>query len=341
MLACLITSLLALPQGAAAAPAAAKAQVPADLKKAAAAVTDAKGYAFEIVVENSGGMFGGGRGGGRRGEGGGAGAPPGGAPPGGEAPPAGGAGGGAGAAAPGGPGGRGGFGGPVTFQCKVEKGKPAAITRDDQTLYKLDQQVVFQREGNWELFQMPQFGGGVRGGGAGGGAPGAPAGGPPGGGAPAGGAPPAGGVAGGPPGGGAGGSDFRRMGSIMTVQGLTLPHEVLAAIDTAMSDVKREEKDGKVVFTGPLSADLASKLSGLARQKEFASRFGGNADSLAASGTLTITASKEGVIESMHIDTKISGGQGGDQTRKIDVKLSGIGTTTVDVPKEALAKFSA
>ena len=62
---------------------------------------------------------------------------------------------------------------------KFEKGKPAAITRDDQTVYKLDQQIVFSREGTWELFQMPQFGGapgGARGAGGGAGAP--PAGGP-------------------------------------------------------------------------------------------------------------------------------------------------------------------
>jgi hypothetical protein len=336
MLACLITSLLALPQApAAAAPAAApaaKAQIPDDLKKAAAAVTDAKGYAFEMVVENTGGMFGGGRG--RHGEGGGAagGAPAGGAPPppAGGAPPAGGP-----HAGAGGGGGRGGFGGPQTMTGKFEKGKPAAITRDDQTVYKLDQQIVFSREGTWELFQMPQFGG-ARGAGGGAGAP--PAGGPPAGGAPAGG-PPAGGGA---PGGPGGGGDFRRMGSIMTVMGIMLPHEVLATLDTAVTDVKREEKDGKVVFSGPLSADLANKLSGLARMKEMmAGRGGGGGGEMTASGTLTIVATKEGALESMHIETKTTGGPAGESTRKVDVKLSGVGSTTVDVPKEALSKFSA
>ena len=338
MLACLITTLLALPQGAApGAPAAAKAQIPEDLKKAASAVTDAKGYAFELVVETSGGGGGFGGGGGRRGEGGGAGgAPPAGAPPGGGgAPPAGGAGAGGG--------GRGGFGGPQTFTGKFEKGKPAAITREDQTLYKLNDQIVYSRDGAWELFAMPQGGGpggGRRaegGGGAPGGAPPGGAGAPPAGGAPAGGA--AGGGAGGPPGGR--GGDFRRMGSIMTVQGLTLPHEVLASLDAAMTEVKREEKDGKVVWSGPLTQDLANKLSNVARWKEMAARFGGSAGDLNASGTLSITTTKEGAIESLHVETKISGGMGGDQSRKVDVKLSGVGATTVDVPKEALAKFSA
>jgi hypothetical protein len=332
MLACLIASLLALPQGAAAAAPAAKAQIPDDLKKAAAAVTDAKGYAFEMVVENTGGMFGGGRG--RHGEGGGAagGAPAGGAPP----PPASGAPPAGGAGAGGAPGGRGGFGGPQTMTGKFEKGKPAAITRDDQTVYKLDQQIVYSREGTWELFQMPQFGGGQRG--AGGGAPGGagapPAGGPPAGGAPAGGPP-----AGGPPGGG----DFRRMGSIMTVMGIMLPHEVLATLDTAVTELKREEKDGKVVFSGPLSADLANKLSGVTRMKEMMARGGGagGGGEITASGTLTIVATKEGAVESMHIETKITGGPAGESTRKVDVKLSGVGSTTVDVPKEALSKFSA
>jgi len=343
MLACLITTLLALPQAPpAAAPQAAppaapaaKAQIPEDLKKAATAVTDAKGYAFEMVVENSGGMFGGGRGRG----GGAGGAPAGGAPAGGAgAPPAGGAGAGGG--------GRGGPGGPQTMTGKFEKGKPAAITRDDQTVYKLDQQIVYSRDGTWELFQMPQFGGAPGGarGGAGGGAPAGgagapPAGGPPAGGPPAGGAPAGGGAPGGP-----GGGDFRRMGSIMTVMGITLPHEVLASLDTAVTELKREEKDGKVVFSGPLSAALANKLSGVTRMKEMMAARGGGAGGggeLTASGTLTIVATKEGALESMHIETKTTGGPGGESTRKVDVKLSGVGATTVDVPKEALAKFSA
>jgi len=336
MLACLITTLLALPQAAGApAPAAAKAQIPEDLKKAASAVTDAKGYAFEMVVENSGGG---------RGRGGGAGgAPAGGAPAGGAgAPPAGGAGAGGGQA---GGGGRGGFGGPQTMTGKFEKGKPAAITRDDQTVYKLDQQIVYSRDGTWELFQMPQFGGrgGAPGGAPGGGAPAGGAGAPPAGTPPAGGAPPGGGAPGGPGGGG----DFRRMGSIMTVMGIMLPHEVLATLDTAVTELKREEKDGKVVFSGPLSADLANKLSGVTRMKEMMARGGGagagggGGGEITASGTLTIVATKEGALESMRIETKTTGGPGGESTRKVDVKLSGVGATTVDVPKEALAKFSA
>jgi hypothetical protein len=333
MLACLITTLFALPQAPPAAapqsapPAApaAKAQIPEDLKKAATAVTDAKGYAFEMVVENSGGR-------GRRGDGGGAGgAPAGGAPAGGAgAPPAGGAGAGGG--------GRGGPSGPQTMTGKFEKGKPAAITRDDQTVYKLDQQIVYSRDGAWELFQMPQFG--ARGGGAGGGAPAGGAGAPPAGGPPAGGAPAGGGAPGGP-----GGGDFRRMGAIMTVMGIMMPHEVLATLDTAVTELKREEKDGKVVYSGPLSADLANKLSGLTRMREMmggrGGAPGGGGGDVTASGTLTIVATKEGALESMHIETKISGGPGGESTRKVDVKLSGVGATTVDVPKEALAKFSA
>ncbi len=333
MLACLITTLLALPQAAGApAPAAAKAQIPEDLKKAASAVTDAKGYAFEMVVENTGGMFGRGRGGGAGG------APAGGAPAGGAgAPPGGGAGAG---------GGRGGSSGPQTMTGKFEKGKPAAITRDDQTVYKLDQQIVYSRDGTWELFQMPQLGGR---GGAPGGAPAGGAGTPPAGAPPAGGAPPGGAPAGGgAPGGPGGGGDFRRMGSIMTVMGIMLPHEVLATLDTAVTELKREEKDGKVVFSGPLSADLANKLSGVARMKEMmAGRPGGaggaagGGGELTASGTLRIVATKEGALESMHIETKVTGGPAGESTRKVDVKLSGVGATTVDVPKEALAKFSA
>jgi hypothetical protein len=135
------------------------------------------------------------------------------------------------------------------------------------------------------------------------------------------------------------------MGSIMTVMGIMLPHEVLATLDTAVTDVKREEKDGKVVFSGPLSADLANKLSGVARMKEMMAARGGGAGGgggeLTASGTLTIVATKEGAVESMHIETKTTGGPAGESTRKVDVKLSGVGSTTVDVPKEALSKFSA
>jgi hypothetical protein len=135
---------------------------------------------------------------------------------------------------------------------------------------------------------------------------------------------------------------MRRMMSLMTFANFTMPHEVLASIDTAMTEVKREEKDGKVVFTGPLAADLAEKLSGAARMKEMMARFGGGAGGpeLTSSGTLSITVTKDGAIESMHLETKISGGPGGDVTRKVDVKLSGVGATTVDVPKEVLAKFS-
>ena len=55
---------------------------------------------------------------------------------------------------------------------------------------------------------------------------------------------------------------------------------------------------------------------------------------------MSITVNKDGAIESIHVETKITGGMGGDQTRKVDVKLSGVGATTVDVPKEVLAKLS-
>ena len=134
------------------------------------------------------------------------------------------------------------------------------------------------------------------------------------------------------------------MGSIMTVMGIVLPHEVLATLDTAVTEVKREEKDGKVVFSGPLSADLANKLSGVTRMKEMMARGGGAGAAggeITASGTLTIVATKEGAVESMHIETKTTGGPAGESMRKVDVKLSGVGSTTVDVPKEALSKFSA
>jgi hypothetical protein len=137
------------------------------------------------------------------------------------------------------------------------------------------------------------------------------------------------------------------MGPIMTVMGIMLPHEVLATLDTAVTELKREEKDGKVVFSGPLSADLANKLSGVARMKEMMARGGGaggaagGGGEITASGTLVIVATKEGALESMHIETKVTGGPAGESTRKVDVKLSGVGSTTVDVPKEALSKFSA
>jgi hypothetical protein len=77
--------------------------------------------------------------------------------------------------------------------------------------------------------------------------------------------------------------------------------------------------------------------------KEMMAARGGGAGGgdVTASGTLTIVETKEGALESMHIETKTTGGPGGESTRKVDVKLSGVGSTTVDVPKEALAKFSA
>lgn len=347
--------LIATPQAGAppaAAPAAAKpaaAEVPAELKKAAAAVTDAKSYAFETSVESTGGMFGGrgGRGRGGRGEGGGGAAGGGaGAPPAGGAAPAGApAGGGAAAGGRGGP-----PEGPQLYSGKFEKGKPVALKHDDDTVYRLDQQIVYSKDGQWEVFTAGQFGqGGPRGGrgggaggpAAGGGAP-APAGGgaPPAGGAPAGGPPAGGAGAGGPP----GGADMRRGMSLFGFANLTLPHEVVAAVTTGMAEVKREEKDGSLIFSGALTADAADKLSGAARMREgmarFAAQGGGGAPEITSSGTVTITVSKDGAIQSIHLETKISGGFGGDSTRKVDVKLSGVGATTVDVPKEVLAKLS-
>jgi hypothetical protein len=136
---------------------------------------------------------------------------------------------------------------------------------------------------------------------------------------------------------------MRRMFSLMGFSTVTLPHEVLATLDSAMTEVKREEKDGSVIFSGPLAADVADKLSGATRMREQMSRFGGGggggAPEITASGTLSITVSKDGAIESIRLETKISGGFG-DSTRKVDLKLSGVGATSVDVPKEVLAKLS-
>lgn len=136
---------------------------------------------------------------------------------------------------------------------------------------------------------------------------------------------------------------MRRGFALFGFSNLTLPHEVVAAVTTGMAEVKREEKDGSLIFSGPLTADAADKLSGAARVREGMARFaaqGGGAPEITSSGTVTITVGKDGSIESIHLETKISGGFGGDSTRKLDIKLSGVGSTTVDVPKEVLAKLS-
>src|SRR5262249_3080677 len=130
-----------------------------------------------------------------------------------------------------------------------------------------------------------------------------------------------------------------------TMSGIRLPHEALKGIDAQLTDVTREEKDGKVVYSGKLTPDAAQEYSGAKRMKEAMQRFagaagggGGQMPDPTASGTMKIVTAG-GAVERLEIDTKMTTGFG-DQTRKLTIKLSGWNATTYEVPKDALGKFT-
>ncbi|HET6163404.1 MAG TPA: hypothetical protein VFG37_07025 [Planctomycetota bacterium] len=123
----------------------------------------------------------------------------------------------------------------------------------------------------------------------------------------------------------------------MALSGLKLPHELLASIDTKVTDVKESEEAGRHVFVGNLTKESADELSGSRRFREMGAQ-GGNAPEIKASGTLRIVFTKDDRIDSVVVETKTSSSFG-DYTTKQTYSLKDAGSTKVEPPKEALAKL--
>jgi hypothetical protein len=281
-----------------------------DLKEKAAKAVAVKSYTFELKTEREGGANNGGGGAG------------------------GGAGGGRGGASGAGGGGNRGGGGRgdsnTTTLGKYVDGEPVELKRGDLLAYRKGDKLTYLKNGNWEL--PPDNSGGGGGGtgrGTGGGGSGGGGGGN-------------GGGRGGGAGGGGGGGGRRGGGggegwTLMALSGLKLPHELLASIDTKVTDVKESEEAGRHVFVGNLTKESADELSGSRRFREMGAQ-GGNAPEIKASGTLRIVFTKDDRIDSVVVETKTSSSFG-DYTTKQTYSLKDAGTTKVEPPKEALEKL--
>ena len=197
---------------------------------------------------------------------------------------------------------------------KYVDGEPVELKRGDLLAYRKGDKLTYLKNGNWELPPDNSGGGGGTGRGNGGGNSG-------------------GGGGGGRRGGGGGGEGW----TLMALGGLKLPHEVLASIDTKVTDVKASEEAGRHVFVGNLTKESADELSGSRRFREMGAQ-GGNAPEIKASGTLRIVFTKDDRIDSVVVETKTSSSFG-DFTTKQTYSLKDAGTTKVEPPKEALAKL--
>jgi len=283
-----------------------------DVVDLAKKVAEADSYTFEMTSEGDGmGRFGRRRGGG---EGGGEAAGGGGGE--GRRPP------GAGAA------GAAGEEGPVTTTGKFQRTKPEYAKRADLEFYRAGEQVVYKTpEGQWKALEQGE-------GGAGGGSlRRAGQGGEPGG---EGGQ----GAGGGGPGGGRG--DRRGMMTRMLTASVQFPHEMLKNLDAKLASATKEEKDGKIIFTGSLNDKGAEDLSGLARMKEMMARGGGGESDLKASGTIQFILDGSGNLEQIDLLLNTKGTMGGqpfDRKRTAKIKVKDIGATTVEVPAEVSSQI--
>lgn len=319
-------------------PAAATGDATAMLKEKIAKLDGVKSYSFELIDDGFSG-FG-------RGRGGRGGAPGG---PGGTA--GGGGGGDAGAAPP----------APTSVVGMVEVGKGEQLTRGETVAFRRSGELVYKKGEAWELYVAPDFSGFGGGGAAGGAGGGRGGGGPPGGGgAPggAGGPPGAGGAAGGAGGaaGGAGGFEgMRELFAVMPLASQQLPHELVKSlIGKVATPTCTTNADGSCTFTAALTDDGADDLSGAKRMRE---RFGGGGGAfggappaggaaaagggpaITAKGTATVTFDAAGMPTALVIET-VTTSQRGETKRKQAYTMKAFGTTKVDMPAGATAKFS-
>jgi len=238
-------------------------------------------------------------------------------------------------------GGRGGMGGggPMKASGLWKKGLPMQLTVGDQVAFKQGGKIVHKgSEGQWQVLEM---GRGGRGAGGPGGAPGAPGGegGGAGGGAGGGTGGAAGGVARPPEGAGPGGGPRTLLG----LASVEAPADVFSDFGSKVADVKKETKDGALVFSGKLSEKGAESLGGRGprpggQRGGQGGGEGGDTPQVETSGTYAITV-KDGAVISAVFEVKRAGTMGErtfERTTKRTLTIEKVGDVALEVPAEVL-----
>ncbi|RMH03251.1 MAG: hypothetical protein D6702_06445 [Planctomycetota bacterium] len=226
-----------------------------------------------------------------------------------------------------------------------QQGRPVRLESGGTVAFRDGERTVFQdAEGDWKAFDRGAMRGrfGGRGGAAAGrlggrreGAGGEP---PEGGRPPEGAEPPPG--AGPPPAGGAREPDPERRAMMdrMMLLRAPLPHALLADLGAGVGEVERSEGEGGAVhYHGTLTPEGAAKLGGLRRP-------GGRGPEFEHSGSFELTVGADGRIQGFAYEVVSKGSFRGREIelkRSTRVVISGIGSTTVEVPAAAAAALAS
>jgi hypothetical protein len=200
---------------------------------------------------------------------------------------------------------------------KVEIGGVAELKRGDVLAYRKGEKLATKKKDAWELFNpdaAPKGGGGKGGRGYGGG--------------------------------GGGGSEQKEHVALRSLMTMSLPHEMLASIDSSVHDVKVAEADGKKTFTAALTDSAAMELSGAKELNGAMARGGGGGGGkggaanpggpFKASGSATIVFGKDGAVEKVVIETQVKN-KTNEYKQKHSVTLKEWGAAKINAPKDALA----
>lgn len=204
---------------------------------------------------------------------------------------------------------------PLVFTAQVQKGKPTRFVQDQLEAWREGEALVLRSgEGAWERFEQP------RGRGQGGG----------------------------------GNPDqdpeaARAMRVRMTLATTQMAHEMLAGLDTKIAMAAATKDGAKSVITGSFTPEGAAS---------FGRRFGrggrgggqggqgggqGGAPAMENSGTFRCVIAADGSLESMVFDTLTKGSFNDapfERKRHVELRVSAVGSTAVEVPAEAAAKIA-
>lgn len=207
---------------------------------------------------------------------------------------------------------------PQVFTAQVQKGKPTRFVQDKLEAWREGEAMVYRNgEGAWERFEQPRGRG--------------------------------------PGGGGTPDQDpeaARAMRARMNLATAQMAHEMLAGLDAKIAIAAATKDGAKSVITGSFTPEGAAS---------FGRRFGrggrgggqggqggqgggqGGAPAMENSGTFRCVIAADGSLESMVFDTLTKGSFNDtpfERKRHVELRVSAVGSTTVEVPAEAAAKIA-
>lgn len=201
---------------------------------------------------------------------------------------------------------------PLVFTAQVQKGKPTRFVQDKLEAWREGEALVYRtEEGAWKRF--------ARGSGQGGG--------------------------------GQGGAEqdpeaARAMRLRLTLSTTQLAHEMIAGLDAKIAMAAASQEGAKTVITGSLTPEGAASFS---RRMGRGGRGGGQgggpggAPSAVSSGTFRCLISAEGHLELLVFDIVTKGTIGEtpfERKRRVELRVSAVGATAVEVPADAAAKLA-